>query len=266
MPKCLAVLLLIFSSLLYDLSGEQPKELQNWPAGESPQEIGKRVAEKFLNTPHLLSREQDKEPYIAYPETVTWYGALTFSHLGGDEDLSSRLVERFVPLLSQDAHLMPHPTHVDLTVFGTVPLEIYMHTKKSVYLDLGRKLADAQWANPTPEGLTNQTRFWIDDMYMITLVEVEAYRATGDSKYLDRAALEMTVYIDKLQQPNGLFYHAPDAPFFWGRGNGWAAAGMTELLRSLPKNHPQRLRIMTAYLAMMKSLVELQDQDGMWRQ
>ena len=71
-------------------------------------------------------------------------------------------------------------------------------------------------------------------MYMLTILELQAYRATGDSKYLDRAANEMVAYLDKLQQPNGLFYHAPDVPFFWGRGDGWVAAGMTEMLRSLP--------------------------------
>jgi unsaturated rhamnogalacturonyl hydrolase len=48
----------------------------------------------------------------------------------------------------------------------------------------------------------------------------------------------MSAYLDKLQQTNGLFYHAPDAPFYWSRGNGWVAAGMAELLRSLPENHP----------------------------
>ena len=45
---------------------------------------------------------------------------------------------------------------------------------------------------------------WIDDMYMLIIVQLQAYRATGDAKYLDRAALEMSVYLDKLQQPHGL--------------------------------------------------------------
>ena len=76
----------------------------------------------------------------------------------------------------------------------------------------------------------------------------------------------MTAYVDKLQQPNGLFYHSPDAPFFWGRGNGWVAAGMTELLSALPPSHPQRPRIMTAYRSMMRTLLALQAPDGMWRQ
>ena len=84
-------------------------------------------------------------------------------------------------------------------------------------------------------------------MYMITALQVQAFRATGDAKYLDRAALAMVAYLDKLQQPNGLFFHAPDSPFFWGRGNGWMAAGMAELLRALPEKHPQRARIIDGY-------------------
>ena len=81
-------------------------------------------------------------------------------------------------------------------------------------------------------------------MFMITAVQVQAYRATGDRKYLDRAAKAMVAYLDKLQQPNGLFFHAPDSPFYWSRGNGWMAAGSAELLRSLPADHPERPRIL----------------------
>ena len=103
-------------------------------------------------------------------------------------------------------------------------------------------------------------------MYMIIILQLQAYRATGDSKYLDRAALEMTTYLDKLQQPNGLFYHAPDVPFYWGRGDGWVAAGMAEMLRSLPENHPRRAQIMESYRKMMKSLLQHQGKDGVWRQ
>jgi rhamnogalacturonyl hydrolase YesR len=103
-------------------------------------------------------------------------------------------------------------------------------------------------------------------MYMLTILQLEAYRATGDRKYLDRDAQEMVSYLDKLQQPNGLFYHAPDVPFFWGRGDGWVAAGMAEMLRSLPADHPQRARILKGYKAMMAALLQYQGRDGMWRQ
>ena len=58
-----------------------------------------------------------------------------------------------------------------------------------------------------------------------------------------------------------LMYH-----FFWGRGNGWMAVGMSELLRSLPNNNPDRPRIMEGYRSMMASLLKYQSEDGMWRQ
>jgi unsaturated rhamnogalacturonyl hydrolase len=44
------------------------------------------------------------------------------------------------------------------------------------------------------------------------------------------------------------------------------AAGMTELLRFLPENHPQRARIMKNYLRVMAALQQYQDADGMWPQ
>jgi rhamnogalacturonyl hydrolase YesR len=103
-------------------------------------------------------------------------------------------------------------------------------------------------------------------MYMITSVQLQAYRATGEARYLDRAALEMVSYLDKLQQANGLFYHAPDVPFYWGRGDGWVAAGMAEMLRTMPANHRHRARIMEGYQKMMKTLLKYQDNHGMWHE
>jgi unsaturated rhamnogalacturonyl hydrolase len=239
----------------------QEEEFREWPAGTSPKEIGKRVAERFDSTARLSGVS------AIYPAICTWYGALTFAQLTGDKDLSSRLIKHF------DAELTPElagrvleSRHVDYSVLGSVPLEIYLETKEPRYLERGKTIADHQWEEPTSDGLSRETRFWIDDMFMITVLQVQAYRATGEAKYIDRAALEMTAYLDKLQQPNGLFYHAPDAPFFWGRGNGWVAAGMAELLRSLPEKHPKRSRIMAGYQAMMKSLLGFQAQNGLWRQ
>jgi rhamnogalacturonyl hydrolase YesR len=156
--------------------------------------------------------------------------------------------------------------HLDDSIFGSVPLQIYIETKDKKYLDYGLSFADKQWVDPQPDGLSHQSRYWIDDMYMLTILQLQAYRATGDKKYLDRDAKEMAAYLDKLQQPNGLFYHAPDVPFFWGRGDGWVAAGMAEMLRDLPADHPQRARIMAGYKLMMAALLKYQASDGMWRQ
>ena len=235
-----------------------------WPAGTSPQEIGRRVAENFLA--RKLEVEEGKRKSVIYPEVCGWYGSLTLAQLTNNSDLRQRLIEKFDPLLTAHADWISPEAHVDMRVFGLVPLEIYLQTKQSKYLDLGQGLADKQWDKTTPDGITAEARYWIDDMYMITAVQAEAFRATNDPKYLDRAALTMAAYLDKLQQPNGLFFHAADSPFYWGRGNGWVAAGMAELLRSLPQNHPRRARILAGYRKMMASLLKYQGEDGLWRQ
>lgn len=275
----LSLALLLFGSL--SVHGQKPVnegDLKHWPQGSSPQEIGVRIAEHFVASPHFNYFRPTPATSIVYPETCTWYGALTFAKLTMNEDLFKKLADRFEPLFGSDSTLIPNPNHVDNTVFGAVPLELYIITKDKRYLKVGLGIANKQWAAPegnmiSPDaisyydkGFTPQTRIWIDDMYMITLVQIEAYRATGDHKYVDRAAREMVMYLDTLQRPNGLFYHAPDVPFFWGRGNGWMAAGMSELLLSLPKNNPDRTRIMEGYKKMMASLLKYQAENGTWRQ
>ena len=240
----------------------QRQEFGNWPAGASPREIGKRVAENFAARPF-----ERPKGYIIYPEVCTWYGSLTLARLIDDRDLQARLVRKFDPLFTPEGakHIAPD-AHVDFRVFGAVPLEIYIQTKDPRFLELGRSFADKQWETTTEDGVTTEARYWIDDMYMITAVQVQAFRATGQATYIDRTAKAMVAYLDKLQQPNGLFYHALDSPFYWSRGNGWMAAGAAELLRSLPKNHPTRARIMSGYRKMMATLLSLQGEDGLWRQ
>lgn len=234
-----------------------------WPAGASPRAVGSRVAGRFAKSPHLFWSEFGT---IHYAEVATWYGAMNYAKLAGDKTLATKLKLRFEPFFGADERMIPPVTHVDHSVFGALPLELYVQGGRPNYRTLGLAYADGQWDRPTSQGLTNQTRFWIDDMYMITLLQVQAYRATGDAKYLDRAAAEMVAYLDRLQQPNGLFFHSPDTPFFWGRGNGWVAAGMTELLISLPQDHPQRAKILAGYRKMMASLLRYQSDGGMWRQ
>jgi unsaturated rhamnogalacturonyl hydrolase len=235
----------------------------SWPAGSSPQEVGARVARNYLARPLALGSP------LHYAEACTWYGALTTAKLTGDAALESALIARFAPILTPaGAAVIPARAHVDDRVFGIVPLEIAMHGRDGAlpYLLLGKELADKQWATTTTDGLTTEARFWVDDMYMITALQLQTFRATGDARYLDRAATAMAAYLDRLQQPNGLFFHTTTSPRHWGRGNGWFAAGMAELLRALPPKHIQYGRIMNGYLKMMAALLRHQTASGMWQQ
>ena len=262
--------ILLALALLLGLAGCQshstPAAFTNWPAGQSPAEIGKRVAENFTARPFQWT-QGERPRVVIYPEVCAWYGALEVAKLTANADLQKRLVAKYDVLLTPEgAKRISDQEHVDYRVFGVVPLEIHLLTKDGKFLEAGRRFADGQWAKTTPDGITVEARYWIDDMFMSPVLQVQAYRATGEAKYLDRAALMMAAYLDKLQQASGLFYHAPDSPFYWGRGNGWVAVGMAELLRELPASHPKHARILAGYHQMMAALLASQGTDGMWHQ
>lgn len=270
MNECFGRALWVFAAGLIIIAAaagsySQSEYFSKWPAGAAPKEVGTRLAENWVKRDFEF--QSGKRQYLIYPEVCTWYGALNVVESTRNSDLKKRLTAKFDRFLSPEGAKNISPAaHVDYRVIGIVPLEIYLQTKLPQYLTFGQGLADKQWDKTTDDGITAEARYWIDDMYMITAIQMQAYRATGDKKYLERSAKTMVSYLDKLQQPNGLFFHAPDAKFYWSRGNGWQAAGMTELLLELPKNHPSRPRIVQGYNLMMNSLLKYQAEDGLWRQ
>ncbi len=221
---------------------------------DSPKEIGNKV----------INNITERRFGWRYQKACTYYGALIFADATDDKTITERIETGYTPFLK--GKRKPHSGHVDYNVFGIWPFEMYRQTGKVEYLKTAKKLADDEWENPREDGLTGLTRFWVDDMYMVGSLQVQAYKSTNDKIYLDRAALQLKTYIEKLQRPNGLFYHRDDAPFYWGRGNGWAAAAMTELLLALPKEHQYYNVILAAYQKMMITLTGFQGEDGMWHQ
>lgn len=264
--------LLLVTILLTTSAVEAQNYFGNFPVQANPKTVGERLSKRLLETKHQLYFDKG----IHYAEVCTWYGAVRFAELTDNQYLMKQLRNRFELLFQLEKDLLPPPIHVDQNMFGCLPLRLYSITKDQRYLDLGLPYADSQWILPAnakeeerewhDKGYSWQTRLWIDDMYMITIVQSEAYHVTGDSKYIQRAGEEMVLYLDELQHDNGLFYHAPDVPFYWGRGDGWMAVGMTELLHSLPEGDPNRKRIMEGYLLMMNNLKKHINIDGLWNQ
>lgn len=281
---------ILFFNILFSLSLNAQKitpkkiiSLSNFPNNADPAYIGKRLSERFLDRPHSTFGAFREAPAteITYPDACAWYGALSFAKSTNDNQLSQRLINRATLLLNEEAHLVPYAKDLDRAVIGIIPLEVYNQTKDERFLKLGlipaeeqfKTLSNEEYIKLSPEvkslysqGYSWHTRLWMDDMYMITALQSQAYKATNNIKYIDRTAREMVLYLDSLQTPNGLFYHANDVPFYWGRGDGWLAAGMTELLTILPTNHILRPRIMKGYKDMMKTLLKFQDSNGMWHQ
>ena len=233
-----------------------------------PVEVGVGVVTNLLGRTPRIYTHRDFTSGLHYAEVCTAVGALRFAENLGDDEMVAQVVAHYDGLLDPEEgnrFITRHP-HVDHNVMGSLPLEIYLATGDERYKTLGLSFADAQWENPREDGLTEQTRWWIDDMYMVGMLQMQAYRASGELKYADHAATQIVAYNARLQEPSGLFHHGPEHPFCWGRGNGWGATSMAEILRSLPEDHPLRSEILKSYRKMMAALLRHQSDNGMWRQ
>ena len=103
--------------------------------------------------------------------------------------------------------------------------------------------------------------FRTEDMFMAGAILGRAFQTTGQSRYVD--LLASFLLNGKIQQDNGLFWHCRSAPFYWGRGNGFAAMGLTEALSYLPESHANRQAVLAMYRELIESLRGLQRQSGM---
>ena len=269
------------------------------PVGKDPGTISRRITDQFLSSRPENYRPRGyhgNEGYgwnraVQYSVVSLWVNAIECARLAGDKAREAKLVKLFDDFLpgKPKNRCCSRPYHVDDTIFGALPLEIALGNGDAACREMGLMYADTQWTPPCEgtlkerhmppkevqdanwaKGYTPQTRLWIDDMYMITVLQSQAYRLTKDRKYIDRAAREMCLYLDELQlkegPAKGLFYHAPDVPYVWGRGDGWMAAGMALVLDRLPADSEYRARIMKGYHEMMAALLKFQRPNGLWCQ
>jgi unsaturated rhamnogalacturonyl hydrolase len=105
----------------------------------------------------------------------------------------------------------------------------------------------------------------------------------GDSPYAnDETTKQMLVYASHLSDPRtGLLFHAYDesgqqpwadpatrhSHFFWCRAIGWYAMTLVELLELLPKNHPNRPKLLALVRQLAAAFERFQDRKtGLWFQ
>jgi rhamnogalacturonyl hydrolase YesR len=225
----------------------------------SAEEIGLLLANRFSRQQLAFSSVANL-PGDGYKTACEWYGSLGVAKLTESQALLDTLVTKFEPLKgSFISAMLGGSAHVDRYIFGMVPLEIYLQTGDASYLPLGTETADNQQ-------VTDQTRDAIDDMFMMTGLQLQAYRATNDDKYIDFMAETMVDYLGA-QQSNGLFFHnETQARVHWGRGNGWFAAGMAEIMRDLSTGSAHYQTILGGYRQMMEGLLAYQGDNGLWYQ
>lgn len=116
---------------------------------------------------------------------------------------------------------------------------------------------------------------WVDDMFMGLPFVIYCASETKDPKEKQQlqndAANQVLAFAEILfNKKDSLFHHAkhsekPNIIYpYWLRANGWGLWAITEVLKNLPKNHPQYNTILSLYKAHVYKLTQLQDASGLW--
>lgn len=124
------------------------------------------------------------------------------------------------------------------------------------------------------EGALNRWS-WCDTLFMAPVSWLNAYKVTGDSRYLEFMDSEWWDTVNMLYNPVDGFF-ARDQGFldlrerngnrlYWARGNGWVVAGLARVLELFPKEHPHYPRYLELYREMMEAVLASQQADGLWR-
>jgi unsaturated rhamnogalacturonyl hydrolase len=130
------------------------------------------------------------------------------------------------------------------------------------------RLKDGTLARRRPQAES----IWADDLYMSVPFLAQMGYLTKDKKYYDDAVKQVLQITDRLFiKEKGILDHGwnavsdgYDPRFYWGRANGWNLMSMAELLSVLPEDHPGRIKILTLYRTIIRSIAELQDGTGLW--
>jgi unsaturated rhamnogalacturonyl hydrolase len=144
--------------------------------------------------------------------------------------------------------------------------ELYKSTGKQSYLDVLIEMAD-RYESPrvgAPIAPPLDTDIRVEDFFFAATMLGRAFKQTGNERYLD--VLVTFLLAADTQQADGLWWHCKESPFYWGRGNGFAAMGFAETLTYLPADHPQRERLVASHVRHIEGLAAFQDESGMWRQ
>lgn len=144
--------------------------------------------------------------------------------------------------------------------------ELFKATGDRNYIDLLTTVAD-RFESPRegqPIAPPLDTDIRVEDFFFAAAVLGRAFEQSQDERYLD--VLVTFLLAADTQQPNGLWWHCKESPFFWGRGNGFAALGFAETLTYLPENHPERDQLIASHVRHLEGLLPFQHESGMWHQ
>jgi rhamnogalacturonyl hydrolase YesR len=220
-----------------------------------------------LEVARVLAARYPENVAMSYIPALAWSSSLRLAEMTGEaqwKDKPRREMQVFLsgakPAIAAPYALTSLAGHLAFADLATVD-------RNDQAARLAQKAADFILADSEAE-IVKFRRNWTDDMFMASalLARVARRPGSGDQRYARAVTRLLMTYAEKLQRPDGVFVHAMEGPYAWGRGNGFALLGVTEALTHMPADWAERPRILEIYRKHVNALVKLQSDDGSWRQ
>ena len=125
-------------------------------------------------------------------------------------------------------------------------------------------------------------QMWADGVYMASPFLAKFAAVFGEPAALDDAVKQVLLAEAHLRDAKtGLLFHGWDeskterwanpktglSPQFWGRGDGWYAMAVADVLAEMPRNHPKRAAVVAVLRRLARSVAQVQDKaSGLWWQ
>ncbi len=208
-----------------------------------PREIAVRLAEIY---------GQAIDPHRTYPTGVALSGRLRLAAMEGDvERVVTSVTEIAQPLLNSDEVLPEQAPCLALACFADELSKVSQDTGAANFLI---NQADRFVADPDIR---------VEDFFFASTLLGRAFNLTGDERF--EAALSSFYDVVDTQQDNGLFWHCHQSPYFWGRGNAFAALGLAEAL-SYVRDATLKTRLSDLAASHLTALAGFQHNSGFWHQ
>ena len=255
-PDALASELERLWNLLERLSVSPARRVLDMRRAHTPREIARLLAGVYG---HSL------EP-VVYTQGMAIEGRLWLHRLDTTgPDPVPEIVQLVEPYVSGAKAMFDDKAAAHLLAGITWALDLAEMTGDPRYADL--LISVAERYRPGVDGGApppSDPDFRTEDMCMNGALLGRAFRLTGRTRYVD---LLTTFLLDAPnQQADGLFWHSRSAPYYWGRGNGFAALGFCETLTYLPGEHPSREALVTKHQRHLDALLQRQHASGMFPQ
>lgn len=252
------------------------------PQAKPSQQSVLDLAEKVANwqTQTFNENKSGRENPNGWVAAPFYMGLFDYAELSGKEKYFDWMEKIFNGTYWQVANRMYHADDVCISQAYIDMFNRYGEEKMII-----PTLARIDWVvdNPSHGSLyldyknasTLERWSWCDALFMAPPVYTRLYAYSGDEKYM--------VFMDReFKATYNLLFDAKESLFFrdaryfaqkekngekvfWGRGNGWVAAGLTEILKTLPQTDSvYRPFYENLFVSHASRLAKLQTLDGSW--